>query len=56
MEDNLPAQAPIEPQAQMASQGQGQWNKYPRKPYPKRGHDGQKVFKRLLIPILKIRE
>ena len=25
----------------MIPQGKGQWNKYPRKPYPERGHDGQ---------------
>ena len=41
MGDKLPAQIHKEPQRHMTPEGKGQWNKYPRKPHPERGHDGQ---------------
>ena len=48
MQDNLPAQAKIEPQSQMVPQGRGQQNKYPRKLYLEGRHDGQKLIQEIV--------
>ena len=52
MGNNLPTQAQIETQRQMAPWGRGQWNKHQRKPYLERGFDGQKLMQEIVDMML----
>ena len=48
MGHNLPVQLQIGPQRQMAPQGGSQRIKYPRKSYPERGHENQKLIQEIV--------